>query len=289
MRTLAGILVVAAVATTGDYVWYTFGVRHNMTNGIVHGVVLLTTVGLVLGAQTGRVLRGLPIGVLAGLGGALLYYLLVAILDPRPYGLAIPGAWLAMWLLLAALEGRWLNDPPRSAQGIAARGLAAAALGSVAFYLVMQTLWGRPPATGRNYALQFLAWAFAWAPGLLALTVGPRPGPGPQGDSQHAGAISVADLSARIERGDPPPILDVRFAGEFTADHIPGAVNIPFHQVPSRLSELPGGAGDDLVVYCGHGPRAYMAGAALRNQGRRILYLTGHWAAWRAARPLGRS
>ena len=43
-------------------------------------------------------------------------------------------------------------------------------MGGLAFYLVMTTLWGRPPAGGRNYVVQFLAWAFAWAPGLVALT-----------------------------------------------------------------------------------------------------------------------
>jgi len=268
---------VAAVATAGDYVWYTYGVRHNITNGIIHGVVLLTTVGLVLGARSGCVLRGLPIGVLAGAGGALLYDLFVAFLDPRPYGLAIPMAWLGMWVLLAALEGRWLNDPPRPRWSIAARGLAASVFGSLAFYLVMSTLWGRPPDTGRNYALQFLAWAFAWAPGLFALTVGPRSGPG-----STSGVISVDELRGRIERGDPPPVLDVRFPAEFAAGHIPGAVNIPFHEVPARLREIPGQESAELVVYCGHGPRAYMAGLVLRNQGRRILYLKGHWAAWRS-------
>ena len=40
----------------------------------------------------------------------------------------------------------------------------------LAFALVRTILWGRPPAEGRNYLVQFAAWAFAWAPGLLALT-----------------------------------------------------------------------------------------------------------------------
>jgi hypothetical protein len=43
-------------------------------------------------------------------------------------------------------------------------------VGGMAFLLVMNLLWGRPPREGRNYLLQFAAWAFAWAPGLLALT-----------------------------------------------------------------------------------------------------------------------
>jgi hypothetical protein len=56
------------------------------------------------------------------------------------------------------------------------RGVLAAVLSGVAFFLVMNTLWGRPPSTGRNYFVQFAAWACAWAPGLLALTLGRSPG-----------------------------------------------------------------------------------------------------------------
>jgi hypothetical protein len=103
----------------------------------------------------------------------LSYYVLIAVMDPRTYGPAIPGAWVIMWLLLAALDGRWLRAPSRRSWAeVAVRGPVAAVLGSIAFYLVLDTLWGRPPAGGRNYAVQFLAWAFAWAPGLLSLMLG---------------------------------------------------------------------------------------------------------------------
>jgi hypothetical protein len=177
MKTVLGILGVAFVATLGDYTWYTLGVRHSIVTGMVHGAVLLTAVGAVLGLDAGRVLKGLPIGTLSGVGGALIYYLLVAIMDRRTYGTAIPASWVAMWLLVAILDGRWLRAPLRRSWGeIALRGMLAAILSGVAFYLVMNTLWGRPPATGRNYLLQFGAWVIAWAPGLLALTAGRSPG-----------------------------------------------------------------------------------------------------------------
>jgi hypothetical protein len=173
MKIGAGILGVALVATLGDYTWYTLNVRHGVMTGIIHGAVLLTAVGAVLGLDAGKLLKGLPIGALAGVGGALIYYLLVAIVDGRTYGTAIPASWVAMWLLLALLDGRWLRDPhPRSWGEIATRGVLAAVVSGTAFFLVMNTLWGRPPAGGRNYILQFAAWVVAWAPGLLALTLG---------------------------------------------------------------------------------------------------------------------
>jgi hypothetical protein len=172
MRIGLGILGVALVATLGDYTWYTLQVRHNMATGIVHGAVLLTAVGAVLGLDAGRVLKGLPIGTLSGVGGALIYYVLVALVDRRTYGTAIPASWVGMWLLVAVLDGRWLRAPlRRSWTEIAVRGVLAAVLGGIAFYLLMSTLWGRPPASGKNYFVQFAAWAAAWAPGLLALTL----------------------------------------------------------------------------------------------------------------------
>ena len=173
MRVLIGILAVALVATLADYTWYTLHVRHSMTTGIVHGALLLTAVGAVLGVDAGRVVKGLPIGALAGVGGALTYYLLVALVDRRTYGSAIPASWVVLWLIVAVLDGRWLRAPERRPwRAIAIRGALAAVVSGVAFFMVMNTLWGRPPATGRNYAVQFAAWLVAWAPGLLALTWG---------------------------------------------------------------------------------------------------------------------
>ena len=298
---LVGIVVVAAAATLGDFIWYTVGVRHTMTAGILHGALLLTTVGGVLGAASGRLIKGLPIGTLAGIGGALSYYALIGIMDGRTYGTAIPASWVIMWLLVAALDGRWLRAPNRrSWAAIATRGVVAAVVGGIAFALVRNMLWGRPPAEGRNYALQFVAWAFAWAPGLLAITwgtarsyVAARPTPETAGEALSSSpeplepdekSITGAELLARIDRGEKAHILDVRTEGEFGAGHVPGAVNIPFTQVSSRMRDVPGTADDDLIVYCEVGPRAYMAGDALRRGGRmRIVYMTGHFSGWQNA------
>jgi rhodanese-related sulfurtransferase len=50
------------------------------------------------------------------------------------------------------------------------------------------------------------------------------------------------------------------------------------------MDKVPGAAGDEIILYCGHGPRAHLAATALRRGGRtRIVYLSGHWAGWQAA------
>lgn len=190
---LTGIAVVAAAATLGDFIWYTVGVRHTMAAGVIHGALLLSAVGVVLGMAAGRPLKGLPIGTLAGIAGALTYYLLILVLDRRTYGTAIPASWVIMWLMLAALDGRWLRAPTRrSWKEVVARGLVAAVAGGVVFALVMNVLWGRPPAGGRNYLLQWATWAAAWAPGLLALMVERTASSGTQGGaSSRTGRLEI--------------------------------------------------------------------------------------------------
>lgn len=272
-----------------------------MAAGVLHGVLLLTVVGVVLGDASGHAFKGLPIGAVSGLGGALSYYLFMAVGDTRPYGRAIPAAWVVMWLLLATLDGRWTRAPrARSWLAAVTRGFVAAATAGVAFSVVRETLWGRPAGGERNYLLQFAAWAVAWTPGLLALTweraVRPAETAATSAASSmarssepqttatsaaDASSISGTDLLEAIDRGELLHVLDVRSEGEFAAGHVPGAVNIPFNQIPFRLADVPGTPDEALIVYCGHGPRAYMAGAALRHGGRaRLVYMTGHFAVW---------
>jgi rhodanese-related sulfurtransferase len=91
-------------------------------------------------------------------------------------------------------------------------------------------------------------------------------------------------LLARIARGDAPAVLDVRSPAEFAAGHVPGAVNMPFTSVLVGSDGVRSPKSETLVVYCGHGPRAWLAAAALRRRGyTRVTYLRGHMAAWRRA------
>ena len=111
-------------------------------------------------------LAGLPIGAAAGVGGALAYYLIDTVTRGS---VAMIAAWAVCWLLLAVGEGRLLQRPQRPWREVVTRGVVAAILGGVAFYAVVNILWGRPPAGGRNYLVQFAAWTVAWAPGILAI------------------------------------------------------------------------------------------------------------------------
>lgn len=101
----------------------------------------------------------------------------------------------------------------------------------------------------------------------------------------NADDIEPIDLARRIEEGRAPVVIDARSGFEFAAGHVPGAVHVPFWSAPWRGRDVPAGGEDEVVVYCGHGPRAMMAAAALRRQGfSRVRLLRGHWAGWREER-----
>ena len=169
-KPVIGLLFVAAVATFGDWFWYEMGVRHRMTAGALHGAVLLGAVGLVLGWVAGRIVPGLIAGIAAGLAGAMAYYGMAA-MGGRRFSLgAMVASWVAVWLMLAVLEGRWLRGARRWSE-IVTRGAIAAALGGVAFYLMLDVLWGHDSEEDKNYLVQYFAWLVAWAPGVLALTL----------------------------------------------------------------------------------------------------------------------
>jgi rhodanese-related sulfurtransferase len=94
--------------------------------------------------------------------------------------------------------------------------------------------------------------------------------------------ISADALLSRIESRAAPVILDVRSRTEFASGHVPGARHIPFWRISRRIGELMIPAEAELVVYCGHGPRAVIAARALRRHGfTRITYLEGHFSTWR--------
>ena len=89
-------------------------------------------------------------------------------------------------------------------------------------------------------------------------------------------------LMKQITAGTAPIIVDVRSKREFDMGHVPGARHVPFWRMAAHAKELSVFKNNPIVLYCGHGPRAHMAGATLRRRGfTGVLYLTGHMKAWK--------
>lgn len=162
---LIGALLMAVVTTAGDYVWFEFGVRHTAVAGILHGVILLGTLGAFLGFESRRLVTGVVGGLIAGALGAVAFYALWRVIG---WG-AMFAAWSLVWLGLAALDGLVLR---RDTGGITwlVRGLVAAIAGGLAFYAI-SGVWTEH-LEHPNYGWHFVAWIIAWWPGLAALTFG---------------------------------------------------------------------------------------------------------------------
>lgn len=81
---------------------------------------------------------------------------------------------------------------------------------------------------------------------------------------------------------DSIALIDVRTAGEYRFDNIPGSVNIPVDDIRERLSEIP--ADRPVVLYCGVGLRGYLASNILRQNGfKDVRNLVGGIRTYRAA------
>jgi rhodanese-related sulfurtransferase len=94
--------------------------------------------------------------------------------------------------------------------------------------------------------------------------------------------VPAADLLERVKKG-LVTVLDVRPPEEFAAGHVPGAVNIPIHELEKRLSELP--KRKEVVAYC-RGPYCLMSFDAvqlLRKKGLKARRLKDGLPEWRMA------
>ncbi len=78
---------------------------------------------------------------------------------------------------------------------------------------------------------------------------------------------TFADL-AQVQHHRTVSVLDVRRTDEFAASRIQGAVNIPLHELPKRLDEIPAG---EVWVHCAAGYRASIAASFLAAAGRQFV------------------
>jgi rhodanese-related sulfurtransferase/DNA-binding transcriptional ArsR family regulator len=95
--------------------------------------------------------------------------------------------------------------------------------------------------------------------------------------------VPARELLDRAKKG-LVTVLDVRPPEEFAAGHVPGAVNIPVHELEKRLAELP--KRREVVAYC-RGPyclMSYDAVALLRKKGLKARRLEDGLPEWRLAR-----
>jgi len=76
-----------------------------------------------------------------------------------------------------------------------------------------------------------------------------------------------------------PLLLDVRTAQEFSAGHLPGAVNIPVDELRSRMNELTHDR--SIAAYCQVGQRGYLATRILRQAGFSVANIGGGYKTYK--------
>ncbi|QRQ85853.1 ArsR/SmtB family transcription factor [Cupriavidus oxalaticus] len=94
--------------------------------------------------------------------------------------------------------------------------------------------------------------------------------------------MSREELAEQLRAG-AVTLLDVRPEHEYSLGHLPGALNIPLHELERRLSALP--RDQEIVAYC-RGPYcvlSFEAVAALRDKGYRVRRLVDGFPEWKAA------
>ena len=115
--------------------------------------------------------------------------------------------------------------------------------------------------------------------------------------------VAIAGCSTGPQSGGPPtpvpaieqvaweaigkgaPVIDVRTAEEFRQGHLPGAINIPYDEIASRVGELPPDRSQPIVLYCRTGRRSGIARTSLEQLGFTHAINAGGYDAMMRAQP----
>jgi hydroxyacylglutathione hydrolase len=118
--------------------------------------------------------------------------------------------------------------------------------------------------------------------GRLAMAVGMRRLEGYLGGGMGAWTqaglpvrgLERVDVDALRRRRDEVQVLDVRERSEFDAGHIPGSVNVPYHDVRGVPGEIDGAR--PVAVICSSGQRAAVAASLLQADGvQQVIHVAG--------------
>ena len=96
--------------------------------------------------------------------------------------------------------------------------------------------------------------------------------------------ISVADVSARLQRGDDIRLVDVREDSEWAANHLPNAIHLGKGVIERDIESQSPDTSAELVLYCGGGYRSALAADNLQKMGyQNVLSMAGGFRAWKEA------
>jgi rhodanese-related sulfurtransferase len=95
---------------------------------------------------------------------------------------------------------------------------------------------------------------------------------------------TVADVKARLDRGEAFHLIDVREESEFAAGHIPGATPLGKGILERDVEEAIPDVAAPIVLYCGGGYRSALAAWNLGRMGyTNVLSMDGGFRGWKEA------
>jgi rhodanese-related sulfurtransferase len=101
--------------------------------------------------------------------------------------------------------------------------------------------------------------------------------------SLRSPGVTPQQLNSRLSGETPPLVIDVRSPGEYSSEHIPGAVSIPAPTINRRLEQIEA-AGGNAVLYCNDLRFTKFAEQMLMRSGVTEFYhLEGGLNGWRDA------
>lgn len=95
--------------------------------------------------------------------------------------------------------------------------------------------------------------------------------------------VSSEEVHARHQGADPPFLLDVREADEYSGPlgHLPGTTLVPLGELSDRVTELDPHRSQSIVTICRTGNRSLVAAAILRDAGfEDVSSMAGGTEAW---------
>jgi rhodanese-related sulfurtransferase len=101
---------------------------------------------------------------------------------------------------------------------------------------------------------------------------------------QKVRECSVADVKAKLDRGEPVHFLDVREDHEYHVDHAKGAVHLGKGIIERDIETQIADKNAPIILYCGGGFRSALAADSLQQMGyRNVVSMDGGMRAWREA------
>ena len=94
---------------------------------------------------------------------------------------------------------------------------------------------------------------------------------------------NVDEVAARIQRGEPFELVDVREESEFARGRLPGARHLGKGILERDIEKAIPDPNADIVLYCGGGFRSALAAENLGRMGyTNVKSMDGGWRGWTA-------